>query len=88
MTTHKQVLQPVAVRRSRRQVLPTSRFGVFEDSREMPGEEESATTCSRTSGEYSPGETCSLLFWMRALPRIFVSYAWGFDGQGVGVYKV
>ena len=52
---HKQVLQPVAVRRSRRQVLRTSRLGVFSDSREMEGEEESATT--KTTGDYSPGES-------------------------------
>ena len=55
---HKQVLQPVAVRRSTRQVSRTSKLGFFSDSREMEGEEESATT--KTTGDYSPGETCCL----------------------------
>jgi hypothetical protein len=56
---HKQVLQPVVVRRNQRQVVRTSRLGVFSGSPEMEGEESSADTA--TTGDYSPGETKRLL---------------------------
>ena len=52
---HKQVQAPVAVRRSRRQVRPTSRLGVFEDSQEMEAPESSDYT--KTTGNFSPGES-------------------------------
>lgn len=52
---HKSFIQPVPVRRSRRQLLRPTKLGVFEDSDEMEGQEESATT--NTSFDYSPGKT-------------------------------
>lgn len=55
MRAQKQVLQPVAVRRSRRQVRRTKRLGVFGDSIKMEGGESSADT--KTSDNYSPGES-------------------------------
>lgn len=44
----------VAVRRSARVLPRLTRLGVFEDSGEMVGEEESATT--KSEDEYSPGD--------------------------------
>ena len=45
---------PAAVRRSHRMASRTTRFGDGGDPKEIPGEEESATT--QTSDEYSPGK--------------------------------
>ena len=55
MRAEKRPRQVGAVRRSSRLGPRVTRLGVFKDSGEMVGEEESATT--KSEDEYSPGET-------------------------------
>ena len=69
MRAHKQVHQPVAVRRSQRQVPRTSMLGVFEDSLEMEGKEESSET--KTEDEYNPKEICCVCV-------VDLEYVWNF----------